>query len=156
MKLKLFFLLVAVICSIISCKKVEEDKSETLNEVYFSNGVHQINIRYTFKSDDVVIVKFLIESSIVDSLRVPSESIMDMCIASLVYSSYQVNYRPTYIVNKEASLLYLNTSSEFVASVRGTALNGFGVRGNVYSSVYFDRTFKMAKYSDGSPKIYTY
>lgn len=131
-----------------SCKK--NDKLIKEGDTYY------VSIEEKQGDKSKKVVKFTISTNIIDSLKVPESSVIDMCKETAIYADWNAKYKPTYKLPDTAMLLYMADDKEFIGSISGTCENAYGTPDEISTYVKFGQDFKMIKDSSGIPEIMSF
>jgi len=99
-------------------------------------------------------IKFNIDELLVQKLKLSESKIRNICSNAVLYSDWNVKFKPTYKADESASLSYDDETSNISAFMSGTAENAYGVPDNINTIIRFDKKGKMIRDKDGIPEIY--
>jgi hypothetical protein len=143
--------------SVFSCSDaVKSEKGDLVTKE--GNGVklYYLTVEGENGDDSKQDVEFSINNVLVDSLKLKTAKIKDLCEKSVLYADWNVKFKPTYKHSKTAMLVFDAEEQQIVAYMSGTAENAYGTPDNISSSIKFSKTGQMIKDSDGLPDIMTY
>lgn len=159
MKNRIIYSLAIVMLTACSNDKNEAQKNEKKRfELIIEKGKNNYYLTVDGKNGDKTIqkVEFSIDKIILDSLKISEQKVKSICEYSLLYSDWNVNFKPTYKHGDKAMLFYVKDENSFKASVKGMAQNAYGVNDNVNSILTFNLRGAIIKDKDGLPDIYTF
>ena len=150
---KLVFIGLAIVA--ISCAENNSEKSSLgliqRDSVNFSLLLNAID-----GQDSSVAVGFVIEESIIDSMKLGDSTILKICSTSTKYASWDVKNKRSFRFRsaKKANLFIVD--GELVVSIDGIASNAFGVEENVSTYIHFDKKGNLIKEGEyNAPKIWS-
>jgi hypothetical protein len=145
-----------------SCSELEKNDKDKNNlpkkgeiELKKINGVKQYFITLVGENGDNTKedIEFTIDKVIIDSLKLKSTVIKNICKQALIYADWDVKFKPTYKHENSASLYYKSDGNKIYAFIDGTAKNAYGVTNDIFTGIPFTLKGKMMNDEYGFPDI---
>jgi hypothetical protein len=136
-----------------SCNNSNNNSSTLNGPIQKVGSLYKYVYDYVEYNDSVTKVEFHISSTIIDSLKIPDSSIVNMCTTAASYADFYVKHKPTFKINDFAQIYYIQDKNIFTCAIRGTAENSFGVPDELSTYIDFGRDFQLLKDSSGLPSI---
>jgi hypothetical protein len=159
MKKIIIYSLAILLLTACSDNKNEAQKNEVKRfELIIEKGKNNYYLTLEGKNGDKTKqkVEFSIDYLVIDSLKLTEQKIKSICENALLYSDWNVNFKPTYKHGDDAMLYYGKEENSIKVHVKGTAENAYGVPDNISSTISFNLKGKMINDKDGLPDILTY
>lgn len=125
---------------------VQSTKTDITNQtdVLIKKG-STYTMKISKKRDDGVTdtVTFSIDNVLIDSLKIKESDINQMCRDVVWFADFNVKYKPTYTLPKEAMLYYGESDKDVNAHIKGTAENAYGVRDEMSTMMSFDKEYQI-------------
>lgn len=145
-----------------SCSKVEKDGEQTVEQMESVDfAVDPILSDYRvftrdFKngSGEEQKVKLLIGQDVYSAIN-DEEKLKNMLLKALSWANWDVKNKMTYqFLDDVDNLVTLSNDGEVLVSIKGSAENSYGVRGELRTIIYFDTNGEMIMEGE-YPKIFT-
>jgi hypothetical protein len=139
--MKKLLLTIATATILVSCNQNTKTGIVDETDVLMKNG-STYTMKITKKRNDGVrdTVTFRIDNVLVDSLKIKESDIKQMCMDAVWFADFNVKFKPTYTLPKEAMLFYHKDVS---AHIRGTAENAYGVKDEMSTMMSFDNKHQI-------------
>jgi hypothetical protein len=147
-------LLAAIVASCIG--NTEPSPGELVTKGDDKNKLYLLTIEGVNGDESKQHIEFSIDRVIVDSLKINTARINQICEEAVLYSDWGVNYKPTFKHDKFAILAYDPEKKCIVAHMSGTAENAYGTADNINTSIPFSLKGAMKQDKDGLPEIITF
>ena len=123
---------------------------------------NKLSIKAKNGNNETKKIEFLIQYSIIDSLKIDKDILRRMAKTAALYGDWNVKNKLTYDFREGGTNFisiskYMDEDPTFSVSVKGSAKNSYGVAGEITTTAYFYfETKKLIRDEDDMPKVNTF